>query len=448
MKKNNLPTLIYKKNEKKMKKSVFILLLFVGNALLAQVPHPMDTIVGREPTYYYQLWFDSADFLHPYTCSKELSGSHGAEVAKYNYTDSTLKVVGIAACVYTESPGYSYPWQPQCADTSLDNWYENFILYKPTDTGLVMLATQRFSVLDTARRMKLYSNIPPPWPNRDTVLVRYPPVYEVYFDDTIAVTDSFYVSATNYNGVVNPETRTYPGRRSGPGAYRHWAMYPKPCYEQHIMWKDYEAPNNQWMYFFEDVVYLIFPIIDTTQPRCWRPLEFNVQRQDADGVYLAWEGGENNRAWEVAYGRADDDPEGYATLATARPRYTLTGLDGGVEYAVRVRSICFDNAMYSSWTDTLRFTREGGPVSVVTPDEDGDGIRLMPNPSSGNVVVESDCGIERVEVYDAKGERVAELTGTGRGTTADFDVSAWAKGSYVVLVHTPTGTASKRLVVN
>ena len=35
----------------------------------------------------------------------------------------------------------------------------------------------------------------------------------------------------------------------------------------------------------------------------------------------------------------------------------------------------------------------------------------------------------------------------GQSTTVGFDVSSWAKGAYVVLVRTPAGTASKRLVV-
>ena len=71
----------------------------------------------------------------------------------------------------------------------------------------------------------------------------------------------------------------------------------------------------------------------------------------------------------------------------------------------------------------------------------------MPNPASGSVVVMSSYGIEGVEVYDERGERVLTLSGAERGTTAGFDVSKWAKGAYVVLVRTRAGTASKRLVV-
>ena len=213
------------------------------------------------------------------------------------------------------------------------------------------------------------------------------------------------------------------------------------------MWKD-QTTGFQWRYAFSDQVLIVFPIIDTTQPRCWRPVGLNVQSQDSSGVYLAWEGGENNQTWEVAYGRADEEPNGYATRTTSSPAYTLTGLTAGVEYAVRLRAICFDNTMYSSWTDTICFNREGEPLDIVVPDNNIGNIQLMPNPASGNVTVMSSYGIDGVEVYDVRGERVLELSGIGRVTTTGFDVSKWEKGAYVVLVRTPAGTASKRLVVN
>ena len=213
------------------------------------------------------------------------------------------------------------------------------------------------------------------------------------------------------------------------------------------MWRD-QNTGFQWRYRFSDQLLIVFPIIDTTQPRCWKPVGLNIQSQDSHGVYLAWESGENNRTWEVAYGRADEDPEGYPTMLTATPECTLTGLTAGVEYAARVRASCFYNTMYSSWTDTVRFTREGEPVNVVAPDNNADGIQLMPNPANGSVAVLSPLEIELIEVYDEKGSRVLEQKGQNRTTSVAFDVSKWTKGTYVVLVQTPTGTTAKRLVVN
>ncbi|MBQ6069347.1 MAG: T9SS type A sorting domain-containing protein [Bacteroidales bacterium] len=428
-----------------MKKIIIILLLVVScDALFAQTPNTRDTIMGREPTYYYQYWFDSAHFQYARSCRKQIGAIGRTEVAKYNYTDSALTIVGIAAYVFADTHVIGLPWDPQCADTSLDNWYENFILYKPTDTGMVPLATQRYSILDTTRWMRLYYNIDYYLSNSDSVYVGYFPIYEAYFDEPVSVTDSFYVATTNYHGVVDSQSWTYPGLRAGTSCYLHWESQ-KPCYLQHIAWKDFNITNNQWRYEEADVVLLVFPIIDTTQPRCWRHVGLNVRTQDSNGVYLAWESGENNRTWEVAYGRADEDPEGYSTLFTHTPECVLTGLTAGAEYAVRVRASCFNNTQYSSWTDTLRFTREGEPLSIVTIDDDGDGIRLMPNPARGLVTVLSSYRLSGVVVYDLAGRAVLEQEEEGLSTT--FDVSALAKGVYVVAIHTPAGIATKRLVV-
>ena len=429
-----------------MKKRLLILVLIACcNALVAQTPHTMDTIIGREPTYFYQRWFDSADFqTSKPECHKSLAWGHPTEVAKYNYTDSTLKVVGIAAYSWSEyEPDPPLPCYAQCADTSFDNWHENLILYKPTDTGMVALASQTYNVRDTTRMMKLYYI---KGGTRYSVEVGYFPIYEVYFDEPVIVTDSFYVAATNYNGVVDSATMTYPGPPAMSAFYSPWGAVTY-CYPQHYKNKG-EWSDFQWEHHYEDKVWIIFPIIDTTQPRCWRPVGLNVQSQDTDGVYLAWEGGENNQTWEVAYGRADEDPDGYATRRASSPECTLTDLTAGVEYAVRVRANCFGNTMYSSWTDTICFNREGEPLDIVVPDNNIGNIQLMPNPASGNVVVLSSLEIEWVEVYDEKGSRVLEQKGQSRTTSVAFDVSKWAKGTYVVVVHTPSGTTTKRLVVN
>ena len=178
-----------------MKKIAFtILIILCHQALLAQRHTPMDTIVGREPTYYYQHWFDSADF-HNDTRKCQIclrASSTTMEIAKYNYTDSTLKVVGIAAAtvsVYTPDP--PAPIFPQCADTSFDNWYEKLILYKPTNTGMVVLDSGSYTVLDTSRMMKLFSHYLNLSMDTFATTIRYVPIYEVYFDEPITVTTLF-----------------------------------------------------------------------------------------------------------------------------------------------------------------------------------------------------------------------------------------------------------------
>lgn len=72
-------------------------------------------------------------------------------------------------------------------------------------------------------------------------------------------------------------------------------------------------------------------------------------------------------------------------------------------------------------------------------------VALMPNPASEMVRVVSSSGLSLVEVYNAAGVKVAEQKASG--SEAVLDTRGWAKGQYVVLVHTPIGVVSKKLSV-
>ena len=70
---------------------------------------------------------------------------------------------------------------------------------------------------------------------------------------------------------------------------------------------------------------------------------------------------------------------------------------------------------------------------------------LLPNPAKENVKVLTSIRLKGVEVFDAQGRQVLSLSAEDYEIV--LDISQWAAGSYVVLVHTERGTASKRLLV-
>ena len=77
---------------------------------------------------------------------------------------------------------------------------------------------------------------------------------------------------------------------------------------------------------------------------------------------------------------------------------------------------------------------------------DGDRwVSLMPNPAQGAVNVLSSYRLNRIEVYNLKGEKVFEQKADG--ITAEFDVSGWAKGVYIVALYPEHGVVTKKLVV-
>ena len=72
-------------------------------------------------------------------------------------------------------------------------------------------------------------------------------------------------------------------------------------------------------------------------------------------------------------------------------------------------------------------------------------VGLQPNPASERVLVTSSFGLRRLEVYNAAGAKVAEQPATGYSAT--LDVAALPEGSYLVRIATPSGSVTKKLLV-
>lgn len=423
-----------------MKKLFFtIAVMAVYGGLWAQTPHVIDTIWNREPTYYYQYWFDSLD-CRPTgkpQCGKDIGFGRNTEVAKYNYTDSALTIIGVAAVVCVEKASTFDPdpsEDPGYPPVIIDGWAEQMKLYKPTDTGMVLLASQSYSVLDTAHWMRLF--VTNAYPN--PVGMRYMPVFEAYFDEPVIVTDSFYVATTNhYGGDTLRRTETCIYRHEPIGLYA-------TCWPQYYMIRIDYGSGLGWQHKHDSYVWFIFPIIDTVQPVCEVPLGLHVNGQDSTGVHLVWDSAEHNRSWVVAYGRTNADPESYAEQPCATTDFAIAGLVPGVEYAARVRAVCFGDDTYSEWSDTIRFVREE-EVGIDRPDGLRAEVSIRPNPAHTVAVVTANAAIRSVEVYDMQGHRM--LNRKVYGKRAKIMVNNWPKGSYIVHTNTTLGTNIQKMVV-
>ena len=86
--------------------------------------------------------------------------------------------------------------------------------------------------------------------------------------------------------------------------------------------------------------------------------------------------------------------------------------------------------------------RHDDPVSISNLERF---TQLVPNPARGEVTVLSSYRLGRVVVYDLSGHAVLEQE--AEGLAATIGLGALSKGVYVVAIHTPAGTATKRLVV-
>ncbi len=381
----------------------------------------------------------------------------------YHYTEYPLQVVGLAVSAYgfnmiTETPTDSLPYQ------------ESLLLYDALPDSFMFKASLDYDPRDSHRFMKLHldtvirrntGSIPffqcSNALREDSTVIR---LYEYYFDDPIWVEDSFYVGMTNHNCEDIENLPDYVGFYTSAeiacvpyiiGA--RWLT--KECAMQIQRYRMDLRDDNGWdttVFRATGQTYpILFPIIVPDTAEDCRPVEdLRVVDIDSGFAQIAWNTFTNHEAWEVRYG-AEGTPADSCPVVTCRaPTVVLTGLADDVHYWVSVRALCshHDSLYYSDWSDSVELFHEG---SHVEPEGiEGNGLlahftTLMPNPASGTVQVMSSFRMHRIEAYDHSGRKV--MDSEAQGVTAAFSVEQWAKGVYVILIHTEQGIASKRMMV-
>ena len=59
------------------------------------------------------------------------------------------------------------------------------------------------------------------------------------------------------------------------------------------------------------------------------------------------------------------------------------------------------------------------------------GLSLWPNPTSETLNISSTAGIAAFQIFNAKGQQVANASNVNASNALKIDVSTWAKGWYV-----------------
>ena len=358
-------------------------LVFAAVAAIFGVAAAQDTVNAHEPVTGYL--YDSVWSLKErYYVEANLGPATGGEWGKRFVTDDTLTVYGIAASVCDLLERYPYFVDHYVYDTSYANSIEYIRLYDGNTGRLVTLAQSEVHMRTTPVSYYMnFDTVNPPNPNWVV------PIYERYFDTPVQVQDSFYAGMTFF--IERP----------------------------------YAAPNGiQWYSRYPPLgLYAI-----ASRPMQEYFIIGHMHRRPDGSTYCNW-----------GYGRNANDYALLFPILTPNPNDTTT-LSSDTTY-LGDTLIVTDTVIIGGdtiiTTDTILTIENGGLLDRLTG--------VMPNPAVGTAKVVSSFGISMVEAYDMGGTLVHRQKADGLATT--LDVRHWPTGTYLLRIHTPQGTAVKKLVV-
>jgi len=294
---------------------------------------------------------------------------------KYFFTkDQSLRIYGIAAMLepmdlHSLLNNYGYTLGGLMIDSTLDKAFELVGIYAAGSDSIALYSEQkRIHVRDSVPAYYLGTNMYNPHAGRETEIH---PVYEVFFDEPVEVSDSFYVAMTRES----------------------WRMLDDidaPRDSLHRIWSAWPIGTFAYFAYYSDSTLHL--------------------RMDGDRVVQFIP----TRGWVY---------EQYPSRSFLFPILTPRAVD----------------------TTTTVDTTTVDTVGIATLRTVERYVNLLPNPASERVQVTSSFGLRGIEVYNAAGVKVQEQRAVGY--TATLDISALPEGSYLVRVATPSGTVTKKLVV-
>ena len=459
-----------------MKKTIlFILTLTAAAAAFSQVTTLQ--MNQREPTYYYwnNHWIENCGITGASFFAAGID--HSIILARYCYTDTSIRVIGVAAPSSKVIPRPESIYNIRYTEDSM-RLPEYFQLYKPSDTGMTLLAQARWDTNHPRYRMPM-PNIP--LAAEFEPIEPEPYVYEAYFKHPVVVRDSFYVAATSYNNdcFFNEALGIYEWGQYYSTTYYFYVADINSCtgdidkiklrYTNPMDRVTIDSVNNQGYLMFRQFYELgwfyperggmtyeflcLFPIFDTTGLDihgfrwlgvCDTVRTLRLLYIEDNKAYISWNATMNAGWWEVAYGEPGVDPNRAARDTSRVSMVCLDNLQPGRQYTVYVRERCKDDTR-GPWGEGITITM---PESnrIVQPEQSvvDRNTHLLPNPTGGITSVISGFRISTIEVYNTAGALVESIN--INANSGVIDASHLPSGTYILRIRTSHGDTAKKLV--
>ena len=146
---------------------------------------------------------------------------------------------------------------------------------------------------------------------------------------------------------------------------------------------------------------------------------------------VTWEG--NAASYNVMVIVGEDTTTTTVNAAT----YTIEGLEEGTEGTVSVQAVCAEDNL-SDWSEAVAFTYTIGINNYAIR------ANIYPNPTTGNVTVESDAINADITVFDMFGKLM--MTSKVASERTELDFNGFAPGVYMVRIANATGITTVKVV--
>lgn len=458
-----------------------------------------DTINGRSPIYYYQWWSEEwlADTSHRLTAHRAINFAYGAyggfhgELLQYYYTDTPLKIIGIASTCVANTGSmehYNDPLYPEYIrlyDASVDTFEllkEIRYVRRPESRRYINLDVRDHQCyLGYERDSCCYTECPD--------YARTSVIQEYYFDKPITVTDSFYLGFTVENAygltydmhrdtiddqgvTIMPfflfwDSEWMTGRQDCE--YTCESMTNQLFKYRDIVWDCvYSSPTfgdtidslSTWRWL-ENPFYMVqFPIIVIDSSYITPPYECppvtNLRIADiVEGrAVLYWDSHPDHNSWQTCFGPQGTPPDSCTVINCPIQVGVIDNLDTNVHYDAYVRGICLhDSTCYSEWVgpidifvcDTTSGGGSGGGNSASIATTLNLLTSIVPNPATMQATVYSSFMISHVSILNGNGQTV--MARTASGNAVHLDLKNLSSGLYIVVVKTAAGNVAKKLIV-